>query len=340
VKVIDGKPSLNSITMGEGKEAEHYAFFMMSGGQGQTWFQTTVNFQQAGRYRIGCYRETKVHDETVLLVDDNCTGVIGDPSDQGDNIWRGGPRWIDNDGIIVGKGKPQPWSDIVQIAGKWHHLKAVDPHAKRIRTRELNIETGQVVLKWNGPVAPRMLVVAEIGDMKGSYFDVAGGAPVNVPAGRYEIAYGRIESGKGAQMKQAWIFKGDSPEFEVKAGAATTLDMGGPYVVDFKTDMRDKSLVVVGKSLIVKDKTGAILGRIYDEIPYCDVAMRKKGGPPIGKPKTMSKISTEVFNEDNVAAWFPADFSIDNVKTEDGVEVQLSLKKHALLGGPFTSEWK
>lgn len=340
VKVIDGKPSLNSIAMGDGKEAERYAFFMLSGGQGQTWFQTTVNFQQNGYYRIGCYRETKVGDETVLLVDDNCSGTIGDPSDQGDNIWRGNPRWIDNDGIVIGKGKPQPWSDIVLLGGKWHHLKAVDPHAKRIRTRELVLETGNVVLKWNGPVAPKMLVVAEIGDMKGSYFDVAGGAPVNLPAGRYEIAYGRIETGKGTQMKQAWLFKGDAPEFEVKAGETTTLDMGGPYVVDFKTDLRDKSLVVVGKSMIVREKTGAILGRIYDEIPYCEVSYRKKGGTPIGKPKAMSKITTEIFNTDSAAQWFPGDFAIENVKTEDGVEVQLNLKKHALLGGPFTSEWR
>ena len=340
VKVIDGKPSLNSIAMGDGKDAERYAFFMLSGGQGQTWFQTTVNFQQNGYYRVGCYREAKILDETVLLVDDNCTGTIGDPSDQGDNIWRGNPRWIDNDGIVVGKGKPQPWSDIVQVGGKWLHLKAMDPHAKRIRTRELVLETGQVVVKWNGPVAPKMLVVAEIGDMKGSYFDVAGGAPVTLPAGRYEIAYGRIETGKGAQLKQAWLFKGDSQEFEVKAGAATTLDMGGPYVIDFKTDLRDKSLVVVGKSLIVREKSGAIVGRIYDEIPYCEVSHRKKGGPPIGKPKAMSKITTEVFNGDSAAQWFPGDFSIENVKTEDGVEVQLNLKKHALLGGPFTSDWK
>lgn len=338
-KVIDGKANLNSIKSGDGKEAEKYAFFMLSGGQGQSWFGTTVNFQNSGRYRIGCYREAKFLEETVVLIDDNCSGAIGDPSDQGDNIWRGNPRWIDNDGIVIGKGKPQPWSDIVSIGGRWWHLKVVDPHAKKVRARELDLTVGQVVVKWNGPVPPKMLVIGEAGDMKGSYFDVAGGAPVTVPAGRYEIAYGRIETGKPGQTKQAWLFKGDSAAFDVKAGEATTLDMGGPYTVDFKTEQRDKSLVLLAKSLIVKEKFGAIVGRIYDEIPYFDVAVRKHGGGAIGKPKAMSKISTEVFNNDNVAAWYPADFVLENTNGEE-TEIQLSLKKHNLLGGPIASEWK
>ncbi len=339
LKVIDGKPTLNSFKSGDAKDADSYAFFMLSGGQGQTWFQSPVNYTGSGRYRIGCYREGKILDDTILLVDDNCSGSIGDPSDQGDNLLRGNPRFIDDDGIVIGKNRPQPWSDVVQVAGKWYHFKPVDPLAKKLRTRELDIATGNVVMKWNGPVAPKMLVVGETKEFKGSFFDVAGGKPVAVPAGRYEIAYGRIETGKAAQGKQAWIFKGDSPAFEVKEGETITLDLGGPYTVDFKSKDQGDVLTVEGKSLIVKEKTGAIVGRIYDEIPFFEVAARRKGAGPVGKPKAMAKISTETFNSDNVAAWFPADFVIEKAKSVE-LEVQLTLKKHALLGGPFTSEWK
>ncbi|MSR48155.1 MAG: hypothetical protein EXS13_14030 [Planctomycetes bacterium] len=339
VKVIDGRPTLNSLKSGDGKDADRYAFFMLSGGQGQTWFQTIVNYQNSGRYRIGCYREAKLLNETVLFIDDNCSGAIGDPSDQGDNLWRGNPRFWDNDALVIGKAKPQPWSDIVFLAGKWCCIRINDPLAKQVRVRELELTTGQVLLKWIGPVPPKMLVVAEVGDMKGSFFDIAGGAPVNLPAGQYEIAYGRVESGKPGQMKQAWIFKGDCPSFEVKAGETTTLEHGGPYTLDFRSKVVGKAIVVQGKDLIIKDKAGAILGRIYDEVPYCDVAYRKKGGAPVGRPKTMSKISSELSNTDNVAAWFPADFAFDNVKADE-VEIQLTLKKHSLLGGPFASEWK
>ncbi|MBM4016120.1 MAG: tetratricopeptide repeat protein [Planctomycetes bacterium] len=339
VKVIDGKPTLNSLKAGPAKDADRYAFYMLSGGQGQQWFGTLVNYQTSGRYRIGCYREVKVEGEPLVLIDDNCTGSIGDPSDQGDNIWRGNPRYIDNDALVVGKGKVAPWSDIVSIAGRWWNLKVVDPHAKKIRLRELDLTTGQVVVKWNGPVAPKVLAIGETEAMKGAYFDVAGGAPVTVPAGRYEIAYGRLEAGKPGQMKQAWIFKGESGAFDVKPGEVTTLDLGGPYTVDFKTEQRDKALVILPKTLLVKEKSGAIIGRIYDEIPYYEVAARKRGGGALGKPKAMSKISTETFNSDNSATWFPAEYVIDHAKEEE-TEIQLTLKKHSLLGGPITSEWK
>lgn len=340
LKIIDGKPTLNSFKSGDGKEAESYAFFLLSGGASQTWFQSPVNYQNSGRYRIGCYREGKFLEETLLFVDDNCSGSIGDPSDQGDNILRGNPRWIDNDGVVIGKNRPQPWSDVLHVAGKWWHMKPVDPHAKKVRARELDISTGHVVLKWNGPVQPKMVVLAEVKEFKGSFFDVAGGKPVELPVGRYEIAYGRIETGKAAQGKQAWIFKGDSPAFEVKEGETTTLDLGAPYTVTWKAEDQGNALVIDGKSLLVREKSGAIVGRIYDEIPYFEVASRPKDSTGSGgKPKAMSKISTETFNSDNVAAWFPANFVIEKAKSAE-LEVQLSLKKHALLGGPFTSEWQ
>ncbi len=338
-KIIDGKATLNVVKSGEGKEAETYAYFLFSGGQGQTWFQTTMNYTGSGRFRVGCYREGKVLGETVVLLDDNGSGSFGDPNEVRDNILRDNPSFIDNDAIIVGKGRLVPWSDVVQIGDKWHHVKVVDPHGKKLRTRELDVETGQVVLKWNGPVAPKMLVLAEVRDFKGSFFDVAGGKPVTVPAGRYEIAYGRIETGKGAQAKQAWIFKGKCEPVEVKAGETVTLDLGAPYTIDFETDSKSKSVVVRGKSLVVSDKSGAIVGRIYDELPFPEVSARLKGGGALGKPKEMAKISTETLNKDNAAAWFPGDLTIDKSEKQI-VEVQLSLKKHGLLGGPFTSEWK
>jgi hypothetical protein len=339
-KVIDGKPTLNVVKSGPEKDAEGYAFFMLTGGVGQTWFRSPVIFQGSGRYRVGSYREGKILEETLVFLDDNATGSLGDPSEQHDNIWPGAPAWIDNDGIIVGKGRPIPWSDVVQIGGKWHHFKPVDPHAKKLRTRELDIQTGQVTLKWNGPVQPRMLVLAEVRDFKGSFFDVAGGKPVDVPVGRYEIAYGRIETGKGALTKQAWIFKGDSPAIEVKAGELTTVEMGAPYAFDFVTRDKGKTLLVEGKKVVVKDRTGAIVGRIYDDVPYPDVGARVKDGGALGKPVTMTRISSEAFNSDNTAAWFPADLEIKKSEKQE-VEVQLTLKKpHPLLGGPFASEWK
>jgi hypothetical protein len=340
VKVIDGKPTLNVVRSGEGKDADSYAFFMLTGGQSQSWFQASVNFGTKGLYRVGCYREGKILGETILFLDDNANGTLGDASEQRDNLLRDAPAWMDVDGLVVGKGRPMPWSDVIQVAGQWHALKLVDPHAKKLRTRELDIQTGSVVLKWDGPVQPKMLVLAEIRDFKGSFFDVAGGKPVTVPVGRYEIAYGRIESGKGAQTKQAWIFKGDAQPIEVTAGETTTLEMGAPYTFDFEAKDQGKGLLIKGKNVLIKEKSGAIVGRIYDDVPLPEVTMRAKGGATIGKPATMAKASIEQRNEDNSAAWFPSDLELKKAEKQE-VEVQLNLKKpHPLLGGPFKSDWK
>jgi hypothetical protein len=340
IKVIDGKPTLNVAKFGKGKEQENYAFWMLTGGEHAQWFsESNQNYTTRGQYRIGCYRETKIAGETVVLIDDNCSGVLGDPSERKDNVLRGEPAWIDDDEIVVGKGRAIPYSDVVELGGKWYSLKLEDPKGRKVRTHELAIQTGQVVLKWNGPVAPRSLVLGETHDFKGCFFDVAGGKPVTVPAGHYEIAIGRIETGKLAQTRQAWIFKGDAKEVEVKPGETTTLDMGGPYTLDVQHEDAGKTFVVKGKSLIVHDKSGAIVGRIYDEVLYPELQARVKGGSSFGKPQTMQRPATEVLNKDFQAPWFPGDVVIQKPeKTE--LEVKLELKKHALLGGPFTSDWK
>ena len=340
VKVIDGKPTLNVVRSGEGKDADSYAFFMLSGGQSQTWFQAPINFSTKGLYRAGCYREGKILGETVLFLDDNCDGAIGAATEQRDNLLRDAPTWIDDDGIIIGKGRPIPWSDVVGINEKWYAIKPVDPHAKKVRTRELDIQSGQILLKWNGPVQPRALVLAEVRDFKGSYFDVSGGKPVPVPVGRYEIAFGHIETGKGMQDQAGLDLQGRQQADRGESGRDGHAEMGAPYTLDIVTKDEGKTLLVKGKTMLVKEKTGAIVGRIFDEIPFPEVTMRAKGGSTLGRPASMTRISTEQFNKDNSSAWFPADLELKKAEKQE-VEVQFNLKKpHPLLGGPFTSEWK
>lgn len=337
VTILDNKPMLASLKSEE-KDQERYAVFLTTGGQGATWFGAKTNYQQRGCYRSGWYREAKVLGETVVLLDDNSSGVLGDPVASKDAVMPGGPDWVDDDSIVIGK-KLMAWSDVVPIGGKWYQLQLGDVHGRQIRTRELDIETGQVVFKWNGPVAPRVLVLAETRDFKGSYFDVAGGKPVTVPVGRYEIAYGEIETGKGPQLKQAWIFKGESKEFEVAAKATVTLDMGGPYKLDFDRKLDAKSIKVVGKSVVAKDKSGAIIGRIYDELLLPDVWTRPEGTGNGTAGKPMGKADPKSSQKDSTAAWFPGDYVIDKGKDQK-LQVQLKLAKHGLLGGPFTSDWK
>jgi len=341
VKVLDGKPTLASIKA-EGKDPERYAVFLCTGGQNAMFMQTPMNYQTLGRYRSGWYRESKVLGETLVILDDNSSGVLGDALESRDGVTPGNPEWVDLDGILVGK-KLMPWGDVLPIGGKWYHVELGDTRGKQIRTRELDIETGQVVLKWNGPVAPRLLVIGEMHELKGCYYDVAGGKPVTVPVGHYQIEYGEIESGKAGQIKQAWIYRGASKQFDVVAKQATTLEMGGPYKLEFEFEQKGgdpKQVTVKGKSLIVREKSGAIVGRIYDEVLYPEVWTRTGTTGNGSAGKAMAKIDSMARNADGSAIWFPANHVIDRPSKDAKIQVMLKLAKHALLGGPFASDWK
>jgi hypothetical protein len=341
VKVLDAKPTLASIKA-EGKDPERYAVFLCTGGQGAMFMQTPMNYQTLGRYRSGWYREAKVLGETLVILDDNSSGVLGDAIETKDGVTSGNPDWVDLDGVLVGK-KLMPWGDVLPIGGKWYHVELGDTRGKQIRTRELDIETGQVVLKWNGPVAPRLLVIGEMHELKGCYYDVAGGKPVSVPVGHYEIEYGELEAGKSGQIKQAWIYRGASKQFDVVAKQVTTLEMGGPYKLEFEFEQKGtdaKQVTVKGRSLIVREKSGAIVGRIYDEVLYPEVWTRTgaTGNGAAGKP--MAKIDSMARNADGYAIWFPANYVIDRPAKDAKIQVALKLAKHPLLGGPFASDWK
>ncbi len=340
VKIIDGKPSVAEFAAGPEKDADRYALFLMTIGQSQQYLGQSVNFNNRCVYRPAFYRQGKILDQPLLVFDDNCSGTIGDALERRDAILHGNPSFIDTDAMIIGKGTDAiPFSDFVKVGESWHRLKVTHPQATEIQSRELSIQSGFIQVKWNGPVAPASLVVAEVRDFQGAYFNVAGKTPVEVPAGRYEIAYGKLEVGKGMNADQAWILKGKSQPFEVKAGEIFTLSMGAPYTFDFAVENPAKKFVVKGRTLVVYDVLGAMVGRIYDEIPVPEVSVRTESGSSVGPPKDMKRIDSETFNKDNSLAWFPADFEVEKGGTAK-YQARLSLKKHKLLGGPFDSEWK
>lgn len=338
-KIIDGKPSAAELAAAPDKDAARYALWLVTGGQGQQWLGLQVNFQALGFYRPACYREGTVLGQKLILIDDNCSGTYGDAREARDGILRHNPSYFELDAMVVGK-EVRPYSEVLGIDGKWHRVKIADLQASTLKTRELNLESGSVRLEWQGPVPPVSLVLREVRELQGAFFEVAGGKPMTVPVGRYEIAVGKIEAGKGNSVRQAWIFKGKSEPFEVKAGEETLLAMGGPYRFDFDTEDSGDKFRVKGKSLLIYEKTGALIGRVFPELVFPEVSVRTESGSVIAKSKPTRIVSSEQFNRDSVSPWFPADFEIDK---PSGTRCQAQLsstEKHKLLGGPFESEWK
>src|SRR6185436_5723531 len=63
--------------------------------------------------------------------------------------------------------------------------------------------------------------------------------PVTVPVGKYEVAWGRIVSGKGDATITAQIYTGKSEPVTVEEGKNADVKLGAPFVLDH--DMRPKS---------------------------------------------------------------------------------------------------
>ena len=338
IKVIDQKPTNNEIANGRGRKAEKYAVWMATGGQNLTWLGQQVNYQELGFYRVGCYRETKLNGEKLLIIDDNCSGVIGDALDQRDGVLRGFPEYTDLDSMVVGKDKrARPFSEIVRVGDKWLRIKPSDGKGREFKSREMVLETGFVQVDWAGPKPPGSLVIGEVRDLRGAYFDVAGKKAVEVPVGRYQIVVGKIETGKKLATQQAWIFKGRSSGFQVEAGETTTLEMGGPYTFDFKTEDRPREFAVLGKSILIYDRMQVLIGRVAPTIIFPEVTIT--GSSKAVRGKEMKMISTMEFNKEQFRAWYPADFVVPKGANAE-CKAQLSLKKDKFLGGPFSSEWQ
>jgi hypothetical protein len=344
VKIIDGKANAAEVVQGKGKAADRYAVYLLSIGQSQSFLGYDVNYSDVGVYRPACYREVKLLDQTLLLIDDNCSGTFGDPREVPDGVMRGSPIFLDNDALVIGRSKTAvPYSDFIYFGDKLHRFKVADPQAKKVRTRELVTESGQVKIDWKGPKPPTSLVIREIQEFQGAYFDVAGKKPVTVPVGKYEVAGGKIESGSKSNIKQAWIFKGKSRSFEVKPGEVTVLEMGAPYNFEFRTKNSGKKFTLTGTSLTIYDRFDCLIGRIYDEVPLPSISVKvdEEKGATLVKNKQMKRAPNEAFYDDYRAAWFPADFEVDKSADAECV-ARLTLKKHGLLGGPFDTrdEWR
>lgn len=236
--------------------------------------------------------------ETVTFFDDNCNGklfeeqpwdyglrdrTLGDGLDKESAV----PAF---DSMQVGKGTVQPFSPYVQIAGNWYHLRGHDD-GRKAGIRPLNPEyfkTGTLQLKWVGPAVakPEVLIVMGRNEASGMVVNLADGKPAAVPAGEYEIAFGRIAEPKVGGM-MAHIYKGQSSNIPVGAGKPAVLELGAPFKVDFVREGKDDEILIDSTRFKVLGKGGELYARIQGGVPAVEVVASRskdgKGGKVIGE---------------------------------------------------------
>lgn len=290
----------------DGKYETNYSMFLWTGGQQEAWCGTTLNLSpswkpnQVGESRaLLAYRSASnftadIAGEKVTLYDENANGVFGDKAGTlAMNDYRLGGGFDDAvrhpllDSMRVGKrGSLVPFSPFVEIKGAWYAMRAIKNN-EQLRFRELDpsaLQTGRVVLKYKGPgkAKPKHLIVRPTtGTFAEAMFDIAaaGGKGLEVPAGTYEVFYGRVYGGRAPKNADCVILKGGSKSFEVKVGETTVLEMGAPFSIDYVPERGADEVTVDSSKMWVVDKLGAKWTCLVGEILEPDlVVARDKNG--------------------------------------------------------------
>jgi hypothetical protein len=286
-------------------DADHkrqYTMWFYTAGEDETLFGMNHNLAPQPEFATVYYRSAAswsatINDTGVVFFDDNCNGKLfeDDPYAYGlvDRAL-GNPdneeRVAAYDSMQIGSEPAVPWSSFAKIGDKWFHLRGKGDLA--IGARPLNPEffkAGQIQLEWQGnrKLKPEVLIVRGLEEpFVTAAFDISSGKAVDVPVGSYEIAFGRIASGKGAQALEAHVFKGKMEPIKVAAGAATGVKMGAPFVIDFERGGGDEEVVIDAMRLRVLGAGGELYARINGDSPAPEVLYSKtdngRGAKPIG----------------------------------------------------------
>ncbi|PIE22859.1 MAG: hypothetical protein CSA62_10450 [Planctomycetota bacterium] len=262
---------------------------------GPTWGQRT---SASLFFRSASILYAEIEGEKFEFLDENANGVVGEAwnSTPGTGDFRFGSGWEQAVGVPVfdsmkrGRSKHRlPFSSYVKVGDHWMRLR-VTGNNETLRYRPLDpasVQSGFVQVKWEGPrkAKPDYLVLAEIGYYKGAAFDAFenGKKPVEVPAGRYAIIYGRILNGKFPRNMDALILPGTSKPFDVEPGKTTEIRIGAPFHIEYQSEVKNGEVSVDSSTFYVKDSYGLRYGAIGAALLEPELIVSKKKGAKSGK---------------------------------------------------------
>ncbi|MFN0206072.1 MAG: hypothetical protein ACKVS6_07125 [Planctomycetota bacterium] len=325
-----------------------YALVATIGSNQESFRTTSINYSPQDTratimYTSAASRTVDLGGQKIRVFDDNCDAKFG--SDVIDLVDYKG--WMTGtipfmDSMLVGSSKKViPFSGFVKLGPKWYRFKSDSEQlGVKFQSRELDIKTGTLKGVWSGPAAakPHYLIVKEVGEFTGAYFDLLSGGDkgLEVPAGEYEFVYGVFRSGKGRnQQKYAIVPPADKKKLTVKPGETVTLQLGAPFTFAHKTVMDSSEVSISGKSIEIRGAAGERYVLLTHEIPHPKLEWRKPGaksGTGFGEMKVKELKSSEP--QDLVC--YPADFRSPR-PDKGAVEIRI-FEEHKWFG-PIASEW-
>ena len=344
-------PARIEIDAGDG--GEPFAFMVSSLSQREPIFDIETNYAptvEGARLRFfpAYWYEGKILGEKWKIFDTDMDGGLGESYVWGDDLYTDldpdGDAWWTTDSVQIGRSKKgMPWSSVLPI-GEDFYRAWIDLAKGEVKLREMNITTGSVLLDIDTKVMPQSIVVRAVDElMKGAFFELIParkGRPVSLPVGKYQLASGRLSTGKKTSMDQARIYIGETKPFEVREGETTTVELGAPYKLTFKTESHADGALVNGRSIRIFGRGGEEYAMLFDMPLQPMLEVQDAAGRKVGKPQSMRKAAVSDWETDvkgNIL-WFPLDEVISVPKGET-YKMRLTQKAHSLLGGPLESDW-
>ncbi len=285
-----------------------YAFWFWTGGAQESIAGTDLNLapqwgQQKSAlvfYRSAAILSGKVEGVNIELYDEDFNGVVGEVPGKtvfGDMRFGTGEEKAEGvpviDSMRVGGSKHLiPYSKYFKIKDQWYRFQ-VTGNNEQLRYRPLDpatVPTGRVAFQWRGPgrAKPDHLVIRETTWFRGAAFDIAraGKKGIEVPAGDYEILYGRIMNGSPPRVNNAVILKGKSKNFKVEKGKTVTLTLGAPFHLEFEVVNEGGYASVSSATFWVRgafgEKYGAIVAEVLEPVLYASKNPDGKGAKKVG----------------------------------------------------------
>ncbi len=330
-KHADGKVDQHALMLAVGTEQDPF--------QGaEVNLAPTDNFVTI-MWRSAATRSSKTPFGTLTLFDLNCDGHFGydeNPPAGIVGIWKNAEeKWLRTprfDAVLLGKGKhsfpfshwiPGPkdqWYELVvedKATGETARLIPVAPH---LGTLEVQVK-GVKILK---PVS--LVFQSQTKPTKGLVIDVAFNRKLAlpVPIGEYVFVQGIL---RGPKTQEAIILPGDVPiKVQVEEGKTETLVLGAPFHLDARTEIKDGTLTVDGKTLHVLGSKGEFYTHLVGA-PLSGTELLVKGG----KTKKMRASTADEIAKDWYSAYYPQNVE---VKVPPGGKTifRLFLKKHPWFG--------
>jgi hypothetical protein len=334
-----GKVCPVTLPQASGSSAPPYTVLLSLGDKETLFGQNVSNAPTPDRalirWRSGCHLEGELAGRKWLLFDDNDSGQFGDVVEAYDEY--AGEKLNSRfcDAVAFGtQTRAVPFSEYLVVDGTLMRIK-VDGATGTLLVQSGACGLGKISLDWAGPVKPRSLVVMGLDDRSSCFYDLAAGGEISVPTGKYRVAYGVLETGKGSSLQRALILPGSSPAVEVKDGATAVMALGAPFRFRFESGAKAGEAFVVGTSVQVTGRAGEAYAR-FSEVPLPLVTAKTKDNRLLVRAKAMDPPTPAEWSKSLRALAYPKDFRIKS-DAADGVSFELELRSHPLLGGPIQS---